>query len=73
MKNLQRAYIPATRVHQRWMFARMKDLMLPDEPGISMGVLKPEDYLRVAEGLKENSLIREIPPFASFHRKCHEK
>jgi len=73
MKNLQQAYVPATRVHQRWMFERMKELMLPDDPNISVGVLNAEDYLRVANGLKENALIGAIPPFTSFYQKCYEE
>jgi len=73
MMNLQRAYIPATRVHQRWMFERMKDLMLPDDPNVIMGLLKPEDYLRVAGGLMENDLIRKIPTYPAFYFNCHEK
>ena len=73
MKNLRQAYVPATRVHQRWMLARMKDLMLPEDGQTPLGALPPKDYLRVAEGLKENRLIRQIPDFNEFYRKCHEK
>ncbi len=73
MNNLKKAYIPATRVHQRWMLARMKDLMLPGDTATPMGKLTSKDYMRVATGLKENSLIREIPEFEIFYRKCHEK
>lgn len=69
MKNLEKEHIPATTVHQRWMLARMKDLMLPAENGDeSPGSLSPEDYFRVAMGLKSNGLIEEVPSFTSFYQ-----
>jgi NitT/TauT family transport system substrate-binding protein len=69
MKNFQHAHIPATRVHQKWMLERMKDLILPaDASAIPMGTLLKEDYKRVAKGLMENGLIEEIPEFSSFYR-----
>ncbi len=69
MRNLEKEHIPATAVHQRWMLARMKDLMLPDESGgESPGSLSPEDYDRVARGLQSNGLIEKIPSFTSFYR-----
>jgi len=69
MRNLEHEHIPATAVHQRWMLNRMKDLMLPEEGADgSPGSLKPEDYHRVAIGLKTNELIETIPSFTSFYR-----
>jgi len=73
MKNLESAYVPATRVHQKWMLERMRDLMLPDDAEIPMGRLFPSDYMRVADGLKENGLIKNIPDIKDFYRKCYEK
>ena len=73
MKNLRKAYIPATRVHQMWMLKRMKDLMVPGDSKTPTGCLMPKDYERVAKGLEENGLIKEIPKFTSFYRACHEK
>lgn len=69
MRNLEREHIPATAVHQKWMLDRMKDLMLPDaSSGESPGSLSPEDYYRVAMGLKANGLIDKSPGFTSFYR-----
>lgn len=73
MKNLESAYVPATRVHQKWMLERMRDLMLPDDAEIPLGRLLPGDYMRVADGLKENGLIKNIPDFKDFYRECYEK
>ncbi|MDY6970850.1 MAG: ABC transporter substrate-binding protein [Thermodesulfobacteriota bacterium] len=70
MKNLKKEHIPATRVHQKWMLDRMEDLMLPGDASIPIGRLLPEDYYRVAEGLKENGLIEETPDFSSFYQNC---
>jgi NitT/TauT family transport system substrate-binding protein len=70
MKNLKREYIPATRVHQKWMLERMKDLMLAEGTARPTGRLLPEDYDRVARGLHANGLIGEIPDFATFYRQC---
>jgi NitT/TauT family transport system substrate-binding protein len=69
MKNLKREYIPATRVHQKWMLERMKDLMVSDDGKMPMGALLPEDYDRVAVGLHTNGLIGRIPDLATFYRK----
>lgn len=75
LKELEKANIPATRVHQRWMLDRMKDLMVSSEnPGIAAGSLLPEDYHRVAYGLKAFGLIETVPPFTEFYRVCgHEE
>jgi NitT/TauT family transport system substrate-binding protein len=70
MKNLKKEHIPATWVHQKWMLDRMKDLILPEDLHIPTGRLLPEDYDRVARGLKDNGLIKEIPDFTSFYREC---
>lgn len=70
LKNLERAHIPATRVHQKWMLMRMKDLIIPADSETPMGTLLPQDYYRVADILKENELISEIPDFKSFFQNC---
>jgi hypothetical protein len=44
-------------------------LMPAGEQG-SMGILKRQDYERVAAELKESSLIGEIPPFSQFFVNC---
>ncbi|MBM4275475.1 MAG: ABC transporter substrate-binding protein [Deltaproteobacteria bacterium] len=71
MKNLEIAHIPATRVHQKWMLERMKDLICPVDVHVPMGTLLSEDYDRVAKCLRENGLIKQIPKFTSFNRCCN--
>ncbi len=70
MANLQKAHIPATRVHQRWMLNRMHDLILPESDERPMGTLDRRDYLRVCEGLQANGMIDRPPPFETFYRNC---
>ena len=70
MKNLKKEHIPATKVHQRWMLERMKNLILPEDFHLPMGTLMSEDYYRVSGTLKENGLIEQVPDFDSFYHKC---
>jgi NitT/TauT family transport system substrate-binding protein len=75
MKYVTAAHVPTDRVHQKWMLARMRDLILP-RPGDKLsGVLNREDYYRVAETLKSDGTIKEIPDFSRFYLDCagHEK
>ncbi len=70
MEKLKREYMPANRVHQRWMLERMKDLILPSDKS-DLGVqLLARDYDRVATSLHSSGLIDQIPEFTSFYRDC---
>jgi NitT/TauT family transport system substrate-binding protein len=64
------AHVPANREHQRWMLERMQDLMQPVSKAEQMGTLQAGDYRRVGDVLLTNGLIRELPPYDSFFRKC---
>lgn len=67
MAYMARAHLGASRVHQRWMLARMKDVIIP--PGHSrLGALQRPDYERVATALKDNGWIDQVPDFATFYR-----
>ncbi len=65
LKRMEADHLPANRVHQQWMLARMKDLIWPERPE-DIGLLDPSDFERVAYVLKENGLIREAPSYESF-------
>jgi len=71
IKYMEEAHVPANRVHQKWMLGRMQDLIMPQDSHIPIGTLLPADYERVAKELKESGLIKEIPDFNSFYRKCN--
>lgn len=67
LKHMRLAGIPANRVHQRWMLARMKDLIIDSGNKDSLGRLKEGDFQRVAGELKKIGLIKEVPSFTSFY------
>jgi len=71
MRNLRDAHIPATRVHQRWMLNRMRDLMIRQDAETPIGMLEPVDHDRVTRELRESGLIEDIPEITSFHRRCY--
>ena len=70
LKYLSSAEMPANTMHQKWMLEKMKDLIIPKDAGNPVGTLLQADFLRVAEEMKENGFIEEIPEFESFYRKC---
>lgn len=72
MKNLQREYIPATKVHQRWMLDRMKDLILDPGSGRIKGKVLPNDYYDIAIELHNGGLTDGIPEYTSFYRDLIE-
>jgi NitT/TauT family transport system substrate-binding protein len=66
---MEKAYIPANRVHQRWMLNRMRDVIAPSGAA-GWGVLQAENYRRVGEILVSFGLIQSVPPYESFFWKC---
>ena len=70
LKYMSEAKIPANTMHQKWMLEKMKDLIIPKDAVNPVGTLLQADFLRVAEEMKENGFIKEIPEFESFYRKC---
>ncbi len=66
-KYMEEAKLPINMPHQRWMLARMKDLILPG--GVNDFQRLPErEYLFVATSLKEDGSIKMAPPYESFYR-----
>ena len=68
LRYMKQGRVPANAVHQRWMLRRMKDIVLPAGRNEAPGTLSKEDYTRTSGVLKENGLIGQAPPFASFHK-----
>ncbi len=68
MKYCQEGGVVTNKPHQRWMLARMQDLILPQGNPEELGKLKPEAYESVARALKEFDLIKDIPSFDGFYR-----
>ena len=71
MKYVNEANVATNRVHQEWMLARMKDIMLPPrQEGIPMGRLLETAYDFVALELERNRMIDRVPSFSKFHVSC---
>jgi NitT/TauT family transport system substrate-binding protein len=76
MKYVQAANVPTDRVHQKWMLARMADLMLPAGSNLPLGSLQAQAYEQTAQEMQRDGLINKIPPFGEFFINClgsHEK
>jgi NitT/TauT family transport system substrate-binding protein len=70
LKYMAAANLPANRVHQQWMLARMQDLILPSGGNASqLGELTGSDYDRVAGELRAADAIRLVPPFSTFRAR----
>jgi len=70
MNYIRAAHLGSNRVHQRWMLARMKDLIQPADGRMPLGALDPKDYATVAGELKKSGLIKTIIPFGEFYASC---
>ncbi len=68
MKYVNQANTPTNRPHQKWMLAKMKELVEVTADGRKIGRLYREDYLRVAKIMLEQKMISEIPIFEEFYR-----
>jgi NitT/TauT family transport system substrate-binding protein len=68
MRYANAANTGTNRAHQRWMLARMKDIILPEANREGMGKLKMEDYRVVGETLQSLKMVESIPPFHEFYR-----
>jgi NitT/TauT family transport system substrate-binding protein len=70
MKYVSEAKVPTNRQHQKWMLAHMREVIdLPDGQEYPAS-LAETDYMAVAEELRANGIIDDIPPFAYFFTNC---
>jgi NitT/TauT family transport system substrate-binding protein len=69
IKQMRAAKIPANRMHQKWMLARMRDLILAQGGRSASGLLKQGDYEATGRILLKDGVIREVPDFSSFTRR----
>ncbi len=67
MGYVQKANVATNRPHQRWMLARMRDLIGPKDSSIPMGVLPRQDFLTVARELYRAGLTAGVPSYGEFH------
>ena len=64
------AHLPTNRAHQRFMLARMRDVILGQAADHvpPLGVLSRADFDRVAETLTRQGLLHARPSFADFYK-----
>ncbi len=65
---MREAHVPVDVTQQRWMLARMKDLICVGPDRRKDGKLSKKKYNQVAECLKQNHMINEIPEFDAFYK-----
>ncbi len=70
MRHMSAPDYAANRAHQRWMLARMRDIILPADRPAELGVLQPEDFRRVAEALQARGMIAAAPALSDFYANC---
>lgn len=68
LKQMHRFHAPASIAHQRWMLARMRDIVLDGQATAPTGVLKRADFDLVARILVETGLIKAAPDFEAFFK-----
>jgi len=70
---MQDAHVPANRMHQRWMLARMRDLIDPPaDTGRPTGALSRATYDAAVKTLEEQGWVRAAPDFKDFYRPVTE-
>lgn len=67
MKHVEEARINTSRVHQRWMLERMRDIIVPENRNLRIGMLHEKDYMTVARELRSYGLIKKIPLYSDFY------
>lgn len=70
IERMKKAHLAANRAQQRWMLARMRDLIVPTRPGHIIGQLEESDYDKLVNILFDSGAIKEKPAFGTFHRSA---
>ena len=68
LKHIKKANLPVNKAHQQWMLQRMKDLIFPNKKMEQFENLAKENYMLVADKLKEGGLIKEIPAYDKLYK-----
>jgi NitT/TauT family transport system substrate-binding protein len=65
---MTRARLPVNRAHQRWMFRRMRDIMVRDKVVAAHGVLNRKTFSTVSQQLVESGAVRSSLDYDSFYK-----
>jgi NitT/TauT family transport system substrate-binding protein len=68
MRHANEAHTGTNLAHQRWMLAKIKEIMPENDNAGEMGRLRRDDYENVCATLKESGVISLIPNYADFHK-----
>ncbi len=68
MRYVNAAHVASNRMHQKWMLARMQDIIQPQGKAIPMGTLTRATYDRVSQEMLKSGMIKAIPKFAEFYK-----
>lgn len=71
LRILKAARLPANRMHQRWMLARMQDLIRPAASQGVVGELSRQDYQLVSGELARQGLVRQVTAYEVFVKARH--
>jgi NitT/TauT family transport system substrate-binding protein len=71
IRYMREANVPSNLAHQRWMLARMKDLIMPANGKMPTGKLDKKDFQMVADTLLHEGLIVNMPDYDSFTGERH--
>lgn len=70
MRHVEAAGLPTSRVHHRWMLAKMREIMAPDGDLNALGELKESDFDNLVREMLATGLITRVPDLRSFHVDC---
>jgi NitT/TauT family transport system substrate-binding protein len=71
LRIIKAARLPANHMHQRWMLARMQDLIRPAASQGAVGELTRKDYQQVSQELRRRGLVREVMDYEIFVKARH--
>lgn len=71
IRYMREANVPSNLTHQRWMLARMKDLIMPNGGKMPTGKLSRTDFQTVADSLLHQGLIVKTPDYGTFTGDTH--
>jgi len=67
MKHIGAANTTANQVHQQWMLARMRDIIVSPGSDWATGILNEQAYSRVCQELSRRGMFLRSPPFPNFY------
>ena len=66
LRRMREAKVPASRSHQQWMLARMRDLIMPADATETLGRLQLAGFQAAGTILHNHGVIKDIPDYATF-------